>query len=357
MKKRLFYAAVILILIFMLINSEAVIKYSREAMQLCYSIIIPTLFPFFVCSGLLVYSGFGSVLARAARGIMKPLFNVAPAGAAAFVLGIISGFPLGALTAAQLYSCGSLSKSEAERLLAFCNNSGPLFIIGSVGVAIYGRPIYGVALYIIHILSSVLVGMVFSRWGQSKHNSPPLRLDTAELPLTEVFAKALSNASRSILTVCFSIIFISALSRAALDLLPISSALYALVSGIFEFSTGTLKTSMLDYGMYEKLILTSFIIGFSGIGVHLQVMAVTSGYGLSLKPYILGKLLHGVTAAVLTAAAARLLPLSAPVFSECGAALSASFTAVSLILAAAVMFIILIYLVSRMTDGIFRRGV
>ena len=68
---------------------------------------------------------------------MRPLFNVAPAGATAFVLGIISGFPLGAICAKDLYKAGNLSKPEAERLLTFCNNSGPLFIIGTVGAAIY----------------------------------------------------------------------------------------------------------------------------------------------------------------------------------------------------------------------------
>ena len=347
MKKKIFYVCVIFVILFMLMNSGAVIRYSKDAMNMCYSLIIPTLFPFFVCSSLLIYSGFGSVLARAARGIMRPLFNVAPSGAAAFVLGIISGFPLGALTAAQLYECGSLSKSEAERLLAFCNNSGPLFIIGSVGTAIYSRPVYGVVLYIVHIISSIIVGMIFSRYGASKHNSPPMRLDTAEVPLTEVFSTALSNASKSILTVCFSIIFFSALSRAMLDIIPLSPLLDALVSGIFEFSTGTLKTSMLDYGLYEKLIITSLIIGFSGISVHLQVMAVTSGSGLSLKPYILGKALHGIIAAVFTVAAVRFLPVSASVFSDCSSVLSASTAVIPIILAAAAVLIMLMYLIFR----------
>ncbi len=346
MKKTIFYCAVIATIIFMLIYSKQVIRYSKEAMDMCYELIIPTLLPFFVCSGLLIYSGFGSILARAAGGIMRPLFNVAPSGAAAFVLGIISGFPLGAATAAQLYGCGSISKSEAERLLAFCNNSGPLFIIGSVGTAIYGRPIYGVLLYIIHIIASILAGMIFSRYGSAHHNAPPMRLDTVDMPLTEVFSTALGNASKSMITVCFSIIFFSSLSRAALDLLPLHPMLDALISGIVEFSTGTIKTAALSYGLYEKLILTSLIVGFSGISVHIQVMAMTSGYGLSLKPYILGKAAHGAIAAALTAAAARFLPISSPAFAAPSAVISASFSVIPLMLAAAAAFILLCYVIT-----------
>ncbi|MBR0365686.1 MAG: sporulation protein, partial [Clostridia bacterium] len=192
MKKNVFYMLVILTIVLTLIYSESVIRYTREAVGMCMEVIIPTLFPFFVCSGLLIWSGFGSVLARAAATVMRPLFNVAPSGAAAFVLGVVSGFPLGATTTADLYRCGSLSRSEAERLLAFCNNSGPLFIIGTIGSAVYGRPIYGAVLYVIHIISSIFVGMIFSQYKKERHNSPPLRLVTNEMPLSEVFTTALS---------------------------------------------------------------------------------------------------------------------------------------------------------------------
>ncbi|MCH5211619.1 MAG: hypothetical protein J1G06_01250 [Oscillospiraceae bacterium] len=348
MKKTIFCTTVILTVIFMLRFAGSVIHYTRAAMEMCYEIIIPTLFPFFVCSGLLIYSGFGSVLAKAASGFMRPLFNVAPSGAAAFALGIISGFPLGAVTAVQLYQCGSLSKSEAERLLAFCNNSGPLFIIGSVGTAIYSKPIYGIALYIIHIISSLLVGIAFRFYSKNRHNSPPMRLDTTEMPLTEVFTTALTNAAKNIITVCFAIIFFSALCRAVLDVLPLSPALYAIVSGICEFSTGTLRVSVLDYGIYEKLVITAFILGFSGLCVHIQVMASVSGSGLSLKPYMLGKCLHGMIAAAITAAVLRIMPVSAPTFSGCDYMLSASFAVIPLLIAASAAFVFILFLIRRL---------
>ena len=341
MKRNIFYAAVFAAIIFMLISSGAVIGYSCEALEMCFRYIIPTLFPFFVMSGLLIYSGFGSVLARAASPVMLPLFNVAPAGAAAFAAGLISGFPLGAATAADLYRAGSLSKTEAERLMAFSSNSGPLFIIGSVGAAIYCRPVYGVLLYVIHILSSLLVGIIFSRWGRARHNSPPMRLITRDIPLAEVFSTSLSRAAQSILTVCFSIIFFSALSRALLDLLPLPPVLSAIASGICEFSTGTIMTSQLDIPTAEKLVLTSFIVGFSGLCVHIQVVAMTADAGLSLAPYIIGKLLHGVISAALTFAALCLMPLDAPAFSAAAPA-SASFAWSPVIIIAAAVPVLLI---------------
>ena len=127
-----------------------------------------------------------------------------------------------------------------------------------------------------------------------------------------------------------------------LDLLPLPSLLYALVSGIFEFSTGTLNVSALDIGIYEKLVLTSFIVGFSGLCVHILVMAATAGAGLDLKPYILGKLLHGGIAAVLTAAVIRLFPLTYGAFAGTGNVMYTAFAVIPLILAAAAVCVMLI---------------
>lgn len=330
LKKILFYSAVLAAAAVILLRAEEVIQYSREAIDLCCEIIIPSLFPFFVVSGLLIYSGFASVTARLAEPFMRPLFNVSPAGACAFVMGIISGFPVGAVTASQLYRSGNLSKSEAERLLAFCNNSGPLFIIGTVGAAIYGKLSYGVMLYIIHITSSLIVGIAFRFYHRNKHTSPPTKVNTNQATLPEAFSAALRSSIENILTVCFSIIFFSAISRAVISMYPLSAAAEAFITGICEFSSGILKISLLDVSTAEKLLLTSFIVGFSGLCVHLQVIASVARSGLSMVPYIFGKLLHAVTALLLTGVFIAAAPPSLSVFSSVNGAMGASFTASAL---------------------------
>ena len=106
---------------------------ARDGLTLCYNVIIPSLFPFFVLSALVVDLGLAGHLGRALEGIMRPLFNVPGACAPALALGFVGGYPVGARTALQLYQKGMCTKTEAERLLAFCNNSGPAFILGGLG--------------------------------------------------------------------------------------------------------------------------------------------------------------------------------------------------------------------------------
>lgn len=347
MKRNSFYLSVIALIIFILWQSGNVIHHTREAIIMCYEFIIPGLFPFFVCSGLLIYSGFATVCAKYAQPVMRPVFNVAPTGAAAFVIGIVSGFPSGAICARDLYKSGNLSKAEAERLLAFCNNSGPLFIIGTLGVCIFTKPVYGVMLYIIHIISSIIVGVIFSHHSKDKHNSPPTRINSRDMTIPEAFGTALSESAKSILTVCFSVIFFSSVSRTILDLIPLSGTINALIYGICEFSTGALGITSLDIDVCYKLILCSVIVGFSGICVHMQVIAVTAQSGLSLKPYILGKCLHSIIAAVITTATLFILPSFRNTITISEISLSKSYAFSALLLGVSLAIVVSLALLLR----------
>lgn len=313
--KRIFvYIFAVGTVILLVKNASDAILYAKDAINICLEMIIPSLFPFFICSGILIYSGFCELLAKAFQFCMYPLFRVSPAGSSAFILGIVSGYPLGAITAGELYESSYLSKSEAERLLAFCNNSGPLFILGSVGIAVYANIRCGIALYISHILAALTVGILFRFYARSKHSSPPTRMTTPDRSVGEIFDIALQNAIRNILTVCGAVLFFSVAGRLILDLAPLNGYAEALLSGFLEFVTGTVKISMLDTSTARKLILTAVVVGFAGLSVHAQVMAVIAKYRLSLVPYIAGKALHGLLAGLYMLIYLKLYPITSAVF-------------------------------------------
>lgn len=79
----------------------------------------------------------------------------------------------GAKIAVNMRNSNICSKDDCERLLAFTNNSGPLFIIGTVGISLFGSSTIGVLLLITHILSALTVGIIFKFWNYKKstHNT------------------------------------------------------------------------------------------------------------------------------------------------------------------------------------------
>ena len=182
------------LLVWFLADAGAVRDSVAEALALCARSVVPSLFPFLVASSALLALGFGELAAPWLAGLMEPLFRVPGAGSAALVLGLVGGYPIGAKTAADLYRENLVSREEAERLLAFCNNSNPVFLISVLGVGVFGSVRAGVWLWLIHVLSALLTGLVFRGSGKSASRQELTR----HPPFQAVsFAEAFTGAVRS----------------------------------------------------------------------------------------------------------------------------------------------------------------
>lgn len=140
--------------------SSSTFEVVQNALKLWANNIIPSLLPFFICIDLLKKTKFVNIISTLLTPIMKPLFNVPGSGAFALSMGWLSGYPTGAKITSELYQDGKCSFEEASRLLAFTNTSGPLFIIGTCGIAMFNDSKIGILLLIAHILGSITVGFV-----------------------------------------------------------------------------------------------------------------------------------------------------------------------------------------------------
>ena len=149
---------------------------------------------------------------------MKPVFNVPGESAIAIIMGIIRGYPVGAKVVCNLYENKICSKPEAERLIAFTNNSGPIFILGSVGISLLGNAKLGQLLLITHILSSLIVGFIFRFWkkDQVDLNFRNYNSDTKELiriaNLGEILGDAIKKSISTILSIGGFVLLFSVIS-------------------------------------------------------------------------------------------------------------------------------------------------
>ena len=303
---------------------------ARDGLTLCGNVIIPSLFPFFVLSSLVVELGLAGCLGRALEGIMRPLFRVGGACAPAFALGFIGGYPVGARTAINLYENGMCSKTEAERLLAFCNNSGPAFILGVVGAGIFASSAVGVLLYLVHAAASICVGLIFRFYRAGREGGtagqevrPAPRFEAKGL--ASAFTGSIKGAFLSTLNICAFVVFFTVAIRllALTGVLPGTAKLLGLLfgpfgmtqawaerllTGVLEISSGVWTLSGAT-GAVGRLPMAAFMLGWAGCSVHCQVLSFMEDSGLSARPYLIGKLLHGGFSALLTAVLVRILPL------------------------------------------------
>ncbi|MBS6366394.1 MAG: sporulation protein [Clostridiales bacterium] len=320
------------VLSLVLYPAEAV-EAARSGLELCLNVIIPSLFPFFVLSSLCVDLGLIRHLGRLLEPVMYPLFRVNGSCSAAFALGIIGGYPVGAKTAISLYEKQYCTKAEAERMLSFCNNSGPAFILGVVGAGVFSSGTIGMMLYCMHVLASILIGIgsgLFAGRGAGARTvrRAPTRIEAVSF--TEAFTSSVKNSFFSTLAICGFVIFFTvvirmlfltgvlrvAASGLALLLGPLGMTeawAERLLTGFIEMSSGVWSLQSVAGSLTGKLSLAAFILGWAGVSVHFQVLSFIGKSGLSTRTYILGKFLHGVLSAALMFLACRFFPVTGSV--------------------------------------------
>lgn len=306
--KLLLLYTVLYLTIFLIVNPQLCLKAAQSAINLCVDAVIPSLFPFFVCSGLLCALGFSAICSHFLSPVMRPLFNLPGAGALTLFMGILSGYPVGAATTVDLYKTGQCTKAEAERMLAFCNNSGPMFIIGMVGSGCLGNETAGLYLYISHIIAAMAVGLIFRFYKSTAQNLRTLPPSFTENKITAIFSLGgiIDSSVFSILKVCGFVIFFAVFVKA----LPDNPYLYSFV----EITGGIKALSQNTTGFTLPFI--SFFLALSGLSVLFQVHAIIQSTGLSLKPYIWGKLLQGVLSFIITLIIFKVFPFSQETFAQ-----------------------------------------
>ena len=256
--KKLFQALALLAAFVLLIALPQVAADGvRSALTLCGRVILPSLFPFFVCSNLFLLLGYSARLSARFGGAAAKLLRLPPAAGSAFLLGLLGGYPAGAQAAGTLYARGELSGANAERALAVCNQAGPSFIFGVLGGAVFKSAAAGAFLYAVQIVSAVLV----CRLTAKKQYAPAKAV--AKPPQPESFAAAFSESVRragmSAIQICMFITVFSVLScyflLAAGRFLPPEAL--PLVLGSLELSAGCAALADCALALQWKLCIAS----------------------------------------------------------------------------------------------------
>lgn len=304
---------------------------SIRGLNMWWEIVFPSLLPFFIISELLIGFGVVRFIGVLLEPLMRPLFRIPGVGGFAWAMGMASGFPVGAKITARLRQEGQLSKIEAERLVSFTNCSNPLFIFGAVSVGFFHNPKLGMLLALAHYLGNLTVGFAMRFYGRKAEISSndtkrrtSLRLAFAILhrtrindnrPIGKLLGDAVMSSVRTLLMVGGFIILFSVINKLLfhigittflaegleklLVLFQLPSELsIPLFSGIFEITLGSKLTSQTQTAtLMQQIMITSFILAFSGFSVQAQVASILAETDIDFKPYFIARIFHGFIAA------------------------------------------------------------
>ena len=259
---------------------------AREGLAVCARALVPSLLPFFVLSGLMSALGLPDLLGGLFGGAMEKLFRISPAGSQAFILGLTGGYPLGAAAVADLRRQGLVERNEAERLVAFCNNSGPAFILGAAG-GVFQSPRAGLLLYVSHVLAAVAVGLILRPRKAVSRPAPPRAGAAAPISFGKALPAVMAKAVSSTMTVCGYVVLFSALLGVLTARLALPPAAMALVTGFFELGGGIAALAGTPPWPIS-LAAASLILGWGGLSVHCQTMGVLADTDISCARHLAG---------------------------------------------------------------------
>ena len=303
-----------------------------RGLSICSSVIIPSLFPFLVLAGFLVRSGVSQSLGRRLEKPTRKLFGLPGCCAAGILVGFIGGYPAGGVAVGQLVSQGDITPRQGRRMLRFCVNAGPAFVISAVGAGMLGSVRYGAVLFAAHIAASLLMGIGQRVW-MGRHpvvDRVPMeaRRPAPRLPVSTAFVESVNAACRSLLYMCgFVVLFAALLSLSDASGLagffqhvitrPLiwagadTAEIPNLLAGILEVSCGCVEAA--GSGAAAPFLL-GFIMGWGGLSVHCQLAATLHEHKLLDRNFFISRLLHGLLAGGLSLLLFRFVPLPLDVF-------------------------------------------
>lgn len=276
----------------LIFNSELVKKEIWDAIDMWINIIVPSVFPYLVISGYIASSDMLQNTERILGKILAVPLGISICSIRCVICSFICGYPSGAICAYSLYEDGKINKEEAQRLICYTNNAGPLFLISAVGTGLLGSYKYGVALYIIQLVSSFIYGII-SR-GDFKNN-------TYIKSVSPDICLCIKNAVTNCVNICGFMIASYVISGNIVyytgKIIPDNKLISALIKGIFEISAGVKEISLLNKGTIGFAIIC-FFVSWSGISVILQIKSV-SGKIISIKKICLAKLIQAFISFIL----------------------------------------------------------
>lgn len=294
------FLLILLVACCLILNTQTTFAAIQDGLLLCANAILPNLFPFFVLSDFWIRSGNAEAIARITEPVIRHLFHISGTASSAFLLGIVGGYPIGAKTIAHQYIEGQISKHDAERALLFCNNAGPAFIIGIVGITVFHSTAIGIALYIIHLLTAITIGILLRPKKHTRECCINQKTDTKK-PLIPLIIESVSQGSHTAIQVCMFVLFFSVVSNMVELILPthLPPAFSTILLGLLELTNGTRLLSVSAIQLRAKFAISAFLLGFGGISVIFQSLSLLYPSGLSAKKLLFGKLLQGIFSALI----------------------------------------------------------
>lgn len=308
-KKLILIMIVCILLGAIIINPAIYITSCLNGIIVWATVVLPALLPFMFFTKTLTELGVAEILATKFK-LFPKIFKVPSVAVYVFVLSILSGYPVGAKIVADLYESGNITKEEAYKITTFTSNSGPMFILGSVGIGMFANKKLGIIILISHILGALINGLVYRNHKEKNLEKNKKIIVKNNLSLGELMWNTVNSVLfiGGFIALFFVIIEIlnnlhifSPISNLFSSIFNCNSNIFnAIFNGIFEITRGCLDISKLGLNEFFSGLLCTFIISFGGLATAMQAFVFLKKFDMRFSFFIKQKITHAIFASIIS---------------------------------------------------------
>lgn len=298
-----FSVSIFLIMLLIISNPQVFSSATIKGLSLFFYSVLPGLLPFMFLTKLLTEIGTVFKISKRFSGVSKKLFGTPGVSLYCFFMSILSGYPIGAKIIYDLYNKNLINENEAKRMSIFCTTSGPIFVIGAVGVGMLHSFKLGAIIYASHILSSIICGIVYNLIFKNKNISESNTQSLSKSKPENIFSYCLAETVNSLflvggyITIFFLIaeIFdvLNIFNTIARLLFPLlskfglsESSIKSILFGILEVTRGSKELSILSI---SNTPIICGLISFSGISIIMQSLSFLKNAKIKAHNFIISK--------------------------------------------------------------------
>lgn len=292
MKKKVFKILICIHIVYCLIFEFDLIKAEiLSVSDMWFRIILPSVFPYLVLSRYLAESDIADIILKLPGKFLSRILRISYPAMRCVLCSLICGYPSGAITASALEKGGAIDKSEAEKVIYYSNNAGPLFLISAVGGAMLRSQRLGFAIYIIQLISAFIYGIMIR-----KTSLPKKALHNARVKTKFDLCTAVAQSVTVVINIFGFMATAFIMSRICIILLgkfiPMNKYADILIKGFFEISAGVREASGIENQSLSFALICAFV-SWSGLSVILQIISASHGLA-NMKKLIYAKFIQGI---------------------------------------------------------------
>ena len=308
LKSNKFIVFTLIIFSFLLIsNPSLVFKSSLNAISVWTYKIFPVMFPFFIITRLIL--NLSDLKKTFLDKFSSKLFNSPTGASQVFFLSVLAGYPTGAKLVSNLYERNLINNDEAQNLMSFCSVSGPMFIVGTVGVAIFSCFKIGVIILISNILGAILNGIFFRSKSKSINNN--LKIESKNIDLFDIIYDSVISILVVAAFIVLSFIFVDILNYfnivqiiahsicCVININKYENVVVSILSGFIEMTRGIIELNVTNIPIKIKATIASGLIGFGGLSIILQSLTFLTKIKMPVKKMFFQKLIQGISSALI----------------------------------------------------------